>query len=81
MVTIIRLIPRFIYFNQFKKVLNRKKTIIIGNEIDCYRFIKFNENKTDIEFQTGKLSILIDDKNSIHMKGPVSEIKEIEFKL
>ena len=47
--TIIRLIPRFIYFNQFKKVLNRKKTIIIGNEIDCYRFIKFNENKTDIE--------------------------------
>ena len=39
------------------------------------------ENKTDIEFQTGKLSILIDDKNSIHMKGPVSEIKEIEFKL
>ena len=39
------------------------------------------ENKTDIEFQTGKLSILIDDKNSIHMTGPVSEIKEIEFKL
>ena len=40
-----------------------------------------NENKTDIEFQTGKLSILIDDRNSIHMKGPVSEIKEIEIKL
>ena len=40
-----------------------------------------NENKTDIEFQTGKLSILIDDRNSIHMKGPVTEIKEIEIKL
>ena len=40
-----------------------------------------NENKTDVEFQTGKLSILIDDKDSIHMKGPVSEIKEVEFKL
>ena len=39
------------------------------------------ENKTDIEFQTGRLSIFIDDKNSIHMKGPVSDIKEIEFKL
>ena len=42
---------------------------------------KIDENKTDIEFQTGKLSILIDDRNSIHMKGPVSEIKEIEIKL
>ena len=39
------------------------------------------ENKTDIEFQTGKLSIFIDDKDSIHMKGPVSEIKKIEIKL
>ena len=39
------------------------------------------ENKTDIEFQTGRLSIFIDDKDSIHMKGPVSEIKKIEIKL
>ena len=39
------------------------------------------ENRTDIEFQTGKLSIFIDDKDSIHMKGPVSEIKKIEIKL
>ena len=39
------------------------------------------ENKTDIEFQTGKLSIFIDEKDSIHMKGPVSEIKKIEIKL
>jgi diaminopimelate epimerase len=39
------------------------------------------ENKTDIEFQTGRLSIFIDDKDSIHMKGPVSKIKEIEIKL
>ena len=39
------------------------------------------ENKTDIEFTTGKLSILIDEKNSIHMKGPVSDIDEIEIKL
>ncbi len=41
----------------------------------------FTENKTDIEFTTGKLSILIDEKNSIHMKGPVSDIYEIEIKL
>jgi len=39
------------------------------------------ENKTDIEFVKGKLSILIDEKNSIHMKGPVSDIKVIEIKI
>ena len=39
------------------------------------------ENETDIEFSTGKLSILIDKNNSIHMKGPVSDIKEINIKL
>ena len=39
------------------------------------------ENKTDIEFSTGKLSILIDENNSIHMKGSVSDIKEIKIKL
>ena len=38
-------------------------------------------NNTDIEFKTGKLSIFIDEKNSIHMKGPVSDIKEILIKL
>ena len=38
-------------------------------------------NKVDIEFATGKLSISIDDKNSIHMKGPVSDIKNIEIKI
>ena len=38
-------------------------------------------NKTDIEFENGKLSISIDEKNSIHMTGPVSDIKEIEIKL
>ena len=39
------------------------------------------ENKTDIEFAKGKLSILIDEKNSIHMKGPVSKINTINVKL
>jgi len=42
---------------------------------------KFTDKKTDIEFETGKLSIFIDEKNSIHMKGPVSDIKEISIKL
>ena len=36
---------------------------------------------TDIEFALGKLSISIDEKNSIHMKGPVSEIKNIEINI
>ena len=38
-------------------------------------------DNTDIEFKTGKLSIFIDGKNSIHMKGLVSDIKEISIKL
>ena len=37
--------------------------------------------KTDIEFELGKLSIFIDEKNNIHMKGSVSKIKEIDIKL
>ena len=39
------------------------------------------ENNTDVEFETGKLSIFIDEKSSIHMKGPVSNIEEILIKL
>ena len=39
------------------------------------------DNKTDIEFENGKLTISIDEKGSIHMKGPVSDIKEIQIKL
>jgi len=36
---------------------------------------------TDIEFELGKLSIFLDEKNIIYMEGPVSEIKEIDIKL
>jgi len=39
------------------------------------------ESKTDVEFALGKLSIFINEKNSIHMKGPVSNIQNIEIKL
>ena len=39
------------------------------------------DNKVDIEFSTGKLAISIDENNSIHMKGPVSDIEEINFKI
>ena len=42
---------------------------------------KLTDNNTDIKFESGKLSIFIDDKNSIHMKGPVSDIKKISVKL
>ena len=37
--------------------------------------------KVDIEFDLGNLSISIDDNNSVHMKGPVSDIENIEIKL
>ena len=39
------------------------------------------DNKVDIQFELGKLSITIDDNQSIHMKGPVSDIKNIEIKI
>ena len=39
------------------------------------------DKTTDIEFTLGKLTISIDKKNSVHMKGPVSDIKNIEIKL
>ena len=42
---------------------------------------QLTNDKTDIEFELGKLSIFIDEKNVIHMKGPVSDIKGIEIKL
>ena len=41
----------------------------------------FTKEKTDIEFELGKLSIFIDAKNNIHMKGPVSEVTEIDIKI
>ena len=41
----------------------------------------FTKEKTDIEFELGKLSIFIDEKNNIHMKGPVSEVREIDIKI
>ena len=39
------------------------------------------DKKTDIEFALGKLSITIDQYNSIHMKGPVSDIMNIEISI
>jgi diaminopimelate epimerase len=39
------------------------------------------EKTTDIEFALGNLTISIDERNSIHMKGPVSDIKNIDIKI
>ena len=39
------------------------------------------DKTTDIEFALGRLSISIDKNNSIHMKGPVSDIKSIEINI
>jgi diaminopimelate epimerase len=39
------------------------------------------DKKTDIEFELGKLSISIDQNNSIHMKGLVSDIENIEINI
>ena len=42
---------------------------------------ELTDKTTDIEFTLGKLSISIDENNSIHMKGPVSDIKNIEINI
>ena len=39
------------------------------------------DKTTDIEFALGRLSISIDKNNSIHMKGPVSNIENIEINI
>tara|TARA_B110001454_G_scaffold88385_1_gene84598 strand:- start:29 stop:853 length:825 start_codon:yes stop_codon:yes gene_type:complete len=39
------------------------------------------ESRVKIEFALGMLSIFIDEKNSIHMKGPISDVQNIEIKL
>ena len=39
------------------------------------------DKKTDIEFAFGNLAITIDQNNSIHMKGPVSDITNIEINI
>ena len=42
---------------------------------------QLTNDKIDIEFELGKLSIAIDEKNVVRMKGSVSDIKDIEIKL
>jgi len=39
------------------------------------------KNKTEIEFELGKLSIFIDDNGNIFMTGPVSNIDQIQIKI
>ena len=41
----------------------------------------FTKAITDIEFELGKLSISLDEKNNVRMKGPVSELREIDIKI
>ena len=38
-------------------------------------------SRTEIEFSLGKLVISIDENQQIHMKGPVSSIKEIDINI
>ena len=42
---------------------------------------ELTDKTTDIEFTLGRLSISIDENNSIHMKGPVSDIENIEINI
>ena len=77
--TIIRLVARFFYFNKFTKSKNRKKIVIIGKEIDCYKFIKFNENENDIEI----VGLILTEKiikgriRGINILGDINNLKNL----
>ena len=43
--------------------------------------MNFVDKAADVEFQNGRISINIDKKDQINMKGKVSEIKEINIKI
>ena len=62
----LRLIPRLLYFRKFKNEDNLKKTILIGNEIDCYKFIKFNESRSNLQIIG---LILLDNKLTGSIRG------------
>ena len=42
---------------------------------------KLENSRTEIEFSLGKLIVSIDESQQIHMKGPVSSIKEIDINI
>ena len=42
---------------------------------------KLENSRTEIEFSLGKLIISIDESQQIHMKGPVSSIREIDINI
>ena len=42
---------------------------------------KLENSSTEIQFGLGKLIINIDQEKKIHMRGPVSEIKEIKINI
>ena len=42
---------------------------------------KLTEDMVNIQFELGVITVTIDNNNSIHMKGKVSEIKEIDIKI
>ena len=62
----LRLIPRLLYFRTFTNKDNLKKTILIGNEIDCYKFIKFNESRSNLQIIG---LILLDNKLTGSIRG------------
>ena len=75
---LVRLLPRFYFFNKFKDLKNQKETVIIGNEIDCYRFIKFYENKREIKIIG---LVLLDKKLSGTIRGIniIGDINDLIF--
>ena len=72
--SLLRLIPRLLYFRKFKNQDNLKKTILIGNEIDCYKFIKFNESRSNLQIVG---LILLDSQFTGSIRG-VSILKDID---
>ena len=69
--------------DDYELIENHKLDFVIHSSWQLDEIEKYNlsNSRTEIEFSLGKLIINIDKKNSIHMKGPVSNIKEIKINL
>ena len=66
--------------NKVDEINSILKTYII-NLMSPLENENFFKNKTEIEFELGKLSIFIDENKNISMTGPVSSIDQIKIKI
>jgi len=76
LLNLVRMVPRIVYFRKFEKKNKLKRTIIIGEELECYKFIKFNEAKDELKI-IGIISINNKLKGSIRGINILGNLKHL----